>query len=197
MIHATRSRRPEIVLFGARQRFLTPLAINAGNEVMITSHAPGEITVSKFSAAEPDQKRVVSTEVDAVIRAVVELGGTYPDIVQALQEAKAAEVLPSRFEVDALPESGRTYERHLVDAGEAADEAADEADAEDAPSPTAGWAGSPRPELFHRQSDIKPASAAGLAEESGEKTASDQPDSEGKSRASTGFFARIMGLGSD
>ena len=38
-----------------------------------------------------------------MIRAIVELGGTYPDVVQALQEAKASGTLASRFEIDALP----------------------------------------------------------------------------------------------
>ena len=41
MIHVTRNRRPEIVLFGQDQRFLTPLAVNAGNQVMVTSTGPG------------------------------------------------------------------------------------------------------------------------------------------------------------
>ena len=36
---------------------------------------------------QPDQKRLVGTKVDEVIRAIVELGGTYPDAVQALQQA--------------------------------------------------------------------------------------------------------------
>jgi hypothetical protein len=40
----------------------------------------------------------------------VELGGTYPDVVQALQEAKTTGCLEGRFEVDALPEAGRSYE---------------------------------------------------------------------------------------
>ena len=70
----------------------------------------GEISVSKFVPHEADQKRVVSSRVDDVIRAIVELGGTYPDVVQALQEAKAAGCLEGRFEIDALPETGRSYE---------------------------------------------------------------------------------------
>ena len=49
--------------------------------------------------------------VDPVIRAIVELGGTYPDVVQALQEAKRSESLPSRLKVDALPDSGRRRQR--------------------------------------------------------------------------------------
>ena len=61
---------------------------------------------------------------DDVVRAIVELGGTYPDVVQALQEAKAAACLQGRFEVDAVPESGRSYEA----AAEASDEKEGEKD---------------------------------------------------------------------
>ena len=111
LIHVTHSRRAELVLFGKEQRLQTPLAVNAGNQIMITSVGEDEISVARFAVNEQDQKRVVSTKLDEVIRAIVELGGRYPDVVQALQEAKLAGALPSRFEVDALPEAGRTYER--------------------------------------------------------------------------------------
>ena len=124
MIHVTRSCRAEVVLFGRQQTFSTPLSINAGNQIMITSSAAGEISVSKFSTHEADQKRVVSNKVDDVIRAIVELGGSYPDVVQAVQEAKAAGALPSRFEVETMPEAGRTYERKAAAAAPAADKMA-------------------------------------------------------------------------
>ncbi len=110
LIHVTRNRRAEVVLFGLNQRFLTPLQLEAGNQIMVTSTPEGEISVSKFVPHEADQKRVVSTRVDDVIKAIVELGGTYPDVVQAIQEAKAAGCLEGRFEIDALPEAGRSYE---------------------------------------------------------------------------------------
>ena len=106
MIHVTRSRLAEVVLFGREQRFVTPLSLNAGNQIMVTSTENGEIAVSKFSVHDADQRRIVSTKVDEVIRAIVELGGTYPDVVQALEEAKAAGALPGRFEVETLPEGG-------------------------------------------------------------------------------------------
>ncbi len=53
-----------------------------------------------------------------MIRAIVELGGTYPDVVQAIQEAKANGCLEGRFEIDALPEEGRSYEATLDEDGE-------------------------------------------------------------------------------
>ncbi len=110
MIHVTRNRCAEVVLFGLNQRFLTPLVLNAGNQIMVTNTKEDEISVSRFAPHEADQKRVVSNRVDDVIRAIVELGGTYPDVVQAIQEAKAAGCLEGRFEIDALPEAGRSYE---------------------------------------------------------------------------------------
>jgi flagellar basal body P-ring protein FlgI len=109
MIHVTRNRRAEVVLFGLNQRLLTPLAVDAG-QIQVTGSREGEISVSKFAPHEADQKRIVSNRVDDVIRAIVELGGTYPDVVQALQEAKTAGCLEGRFEIDALPEAGRSYE---------------------------------------------------------------------------------------
>ena len=109
------------------------MAVNAGNEIMVTSQGGDQITVSKFSVADGDQKRTVSTRVDEVIRAVVELGGTYPDVVQALQEAKNSGALASRFEVDALPEAGRAYDRVVED--EATDGKKDEGKKDDGKEP--------------------------------------------------------------
>jgi len=111
MIHVTRNRRPEIVMFGPDQHFQPPMVVDAGKQIMVDARDGSEITVSKFTVNEPDQKRVVSTRVDDVIRAIVELGGTYPDVVQALQQAKQSQALVSRFEVDALPTGGREYVR--------------------------------------------------------------------------------------
>jgi hypothetical protein len=110
MIHVTHSRYPEIVLFGADQRFRPTLAVNAGSQILVTGAGTDQISVSKFAVGEPDQKRIVTTRVDEVIRAIADLGGTYPDVVQALEEAKKADVIDSRFEVDALPEAGRVYD---------------------------------------------------------------------------------------
>lgn len=109
MVHVTRSRRPEVVLFGSDITLRSPFAVDAGNRIMVTSQESGKVTVSRFTADEADQKRFVTNRVDEVIRAVAELGGTYPDVVQLLQEAKAAGALDARFEVEALPEGGRTY----------------------------------------------------------------------------------------
>jgi len=109
MIHATSSHRPEIVLFGAQHRLRLPLVLDAGPKILVNGLSGGEIKVSQFGGAT--QQRIVSTEIEAVIRAIVELGGSYPDVVQMLQQAKESGALTSRFRVNALPEGGREFTR--------------------------------------------------------------------------------------
>lgn len=88
MIHVTRSYRPEIVLFGDEQHFQLPMVLDAGKHILVNGLSGSGVTVSRFKPNEATEKRVVSTSVDEVIRAIVELGGAYPDVVQALQQAK-------------------------------------------------------------------------------------------------------------
>jgi len=149
MVHITRNRRPELVLFGKDQKLQLPLAVEAGNQIMVTGLPTGEISVAKFAVGKADQKRVVSTHVDNVIRAIVELGGTYPDVVQALQQAKACGALNSRLEVDALPKAGRIYSR--VSKNDAKDP--DSEASNDSTGPQRLLLGNPLPNLFLTSSE--------------------------------------------
>ncbi len=110
MVHYTRSFRPELVVFGADQSLALPLAAEAGKSIVVNGKEGSQVTVSKFAVGQPDQKRVVSTKLDDVIRAIVELGGNYPDVAQFLQQARECNSLGCRLEVDSLPTSGRSYE---------------------------------------------------------------------------------------
>ena len=188
MIHVTRSRRPEIVLFGRHQELSSPLAVEAGTRVLITSRTPGEVVLSKFVPNEPDQKRVVSASVDEVIRAIVELGGAYPDVVQALQQAKAAGALASRLEVDALPEAGRTFERETDSA---------DASASSAAQPVVN---SPVPDLYRHQGDAKSHADADSVDRFQPRAAESEDSEEGdssdaKSQSSKKWFSGIFGRG--
>ena len=54
MIHVTNSRRPEIVLFGQGQELRNPLAVEAGNQIMVTGNSGSDtISVAKFSVDQP------------------------------------------------------------------------------------------------------------------------------------------------
>jgi hypothetical protein len=114
MIHVTESYRPEVVLFGKNQHFALPLVLDAGQNILVNGQSGGKIIVSRFKPGHEPEQRTVSTDVDEVVRAIVDLGGTYPDVVQALQQAKHDGALASRFLVDALPQSGRQYDREAA-----------------------------------------------------------------------------------
>jgi len=153
MIHVTRSYRPEIVLFGADQQFQLPMVLDAGKHILVNGLTGSQVTVSRFTAGEATQKRIVSTSIDDVVRAIVELGGHYPDVVQALQQAKKDGALLSSLRVDALPETGRTFERTASDSQDDSDDAeADDRplDPEDAGA-TPYKVATPLPDLFSRK----------------------------------------------
>jgi hypothetical protein len=191
MVHVTRSRRAEIVLFGKDQCFRTPLAINAGNSIMITSIGRDEVTVSKFAVNQPDQKRTVSTRVDDVVRAIAELGGSYPDVLHALEAAKTGDSLASRFAVDALPEAGREYDRvATTDSDDGEDKAKEGAKTK---SSTTKSKKVKTTDLFSK-SDI-PDNAT--RDEGEKKSQESDADSAKKEAPKKGFVARIMGRGSD
>jgi hypothetical protein len=111
--------------------------LDAGQRILVNGISGSKITVSKFHPGKEPEQRETSTAVDDVIRTIVELGGTYPDVVQALQQAKQSGSLASRFRVDAIPETGRTYDRPQEENSHEA-------------SPTFEVA-SPLPDLFARQ----------------------------------------------
>jgi len=112
LVHLSNSKRPEIVLFGLDVRLEGPLTLDAGPYISVMMQAPGTVVVSKYSTGQGiDERRTVSNKLDAVIRAVVELGGTYPDVVQMLRQADIAKNLNCRLEIDKLPEPNRVYSR--------------------------------------------------------------------------------------
>lgn len=114
MVHLTRHKRPEIVLFGVDQKFRLPLALTAGSWINVNAQAGAEaITLTRFEVGKADQRKVVSPRVVDVILAAAEMGATYPDIAQMLTQASGQFNLEGRFEMDAMPQAGRMYYRSV------------------------------------------------------------------------------------
>ena len=111
MVHVTNSHRPEIVLFGLNHELKLPVVLDAGPRILVNGLKGDKITVSSFGPNKPTEQRIVSPNVDEVIRAVIDLGGDYPDVVQMLRKAKETGALQSRYCENALPEMGRSPER--------------------------------------------------------------------------------------
>ena len=104
LVRATRSFRPEIVLFGTDHPLGDGLRAEAGPSIVVIVEGHSA-TVSRFAAGEDDTSMTVPARVDRVIRAIAELDGTYADVVQFLQQAKAMRSLTSRLAFDAFPDA--------------------------------------------------------------------------------------------
>ncbi len=115
MIHLTHYKKAEVVLFGANQKFHTPLVLKPGRIIVKAQAGSEEVTVSLYLVNQPDRTRTVSRRVADVIRAATELGATYPDIAMMLAQAGTQGSLPGSLEMDALPRTGRVYHRPTVD----------------------------------------------------------------------------------
>jgi hypothetical protein len=59
MIHVTGSFRPEVVLFGRRHPLVTPVKLQAGAKIDIHAHDDEHVSVSKFTAGKPVERRTV------------------------------------------------------------------------------------------------------------------------------------------
>jgi len=111
MVHFSTQKLPEIVLFGTDIFLHQPFVLEAGATIIVNGRTPGSVMVTRIATSGVDQRREVSNRLDEVIRAVVDMEGTYPDVVQMLRQAEMTGVLSCRLEADRLPEANRVYRR--------------------------------------------------------------------------------------
>jgi hypothetical protein len=102
LVHATRSNRPELVFFGTDHPVARGLRAEAGRSIVVVVDGP-LATVSRFVPGESDRQTEVPPDAPSIVRAIIELGGGYPDAVQFLQQAAAGRHLRSRLAFDAIP----------------------------------------------------------------------------------------------
>lgn len=113
MVHVTRRRAPEIVLFGPEQSLRLPAVLNAGSSIRIMGESGQhevEIIFYKLNA-EPKRHKVPNRMID-ILRACGNLGATYPDIVQMMIEAEQQHNFVGQFGIDRLPQAGRLYTKN-------------------------------------------------------------------------------------
>ena len=103
MLHITKSYRAEIVLFGENQQFKHPFTMEGANGIVVRSTSPTEMVVSRFAVNKADQRRTVPMNVESVIRALSDVGATYPDVIEILQGAIEQNALDTTFKIDAIP----------------------------------------------------------------------------------------------
>lgn len=112
VVHVSRRRRPEIVLFGPEQRMLAPLVLRAGHDVLIQCPENSDrVKLTSIAPGRPTRELYSSLRVSEVIAAAAELGVNYPAIEEMLMQAHKQHNLSGVLAYDQLPQAGRVYER--------------------------------------------------------------------------------------
>ncbi len=113
MIHISKAQRPEIVIFAPDQHIVPPAFLFAGKDIMIKGLADDRLKLVRFGVGkEEDAQETCAATVDQMIRSTVKLGGSYSDVVEALQEARKGGYLEGKLVVNALARPNRKYYRH-------------------------------------------------------------------------------------
>ncbi|MFM7057051.1 MAG: flagellar basal body P-ring protein FlgI [Planctomycetota bacterium] len=112
MVHVTRRRIPEIVVFGAEQGFQLPAVLNAGNRLSIRGAAGSDsVEIVRYELNREPTRQRVRNRLPDIIRTCGEMGANYPDLVQMLVEAEQQRNFMGTFGIDRLPQAGRVYLR--------------------------------------------------------------------------------------
>ena len=114
MVHVSSARRAEVVLFGPRQKLLTPVVLGEPGSVLINASLSDElIEVSRLEAGDidrPDATVRCRPELAEVVREAANLGADYPEIVAILRAAQVQKNLEGPLVMDALPAPDVAYE---------------------------------------------------------------------------------------
>lgn len=112
VVHVSRSRRSEVVIFGRNQKLLPPIVLGSGAILLNAADKDEEIEISKIVPSkfgDSDVKLRTSLELGEVIRRAANMGATYPEIVSILESADRQKNLPGVLVVDAVPTSNPAY----------------------------------------------------------------------------------------
>ena len=112
LVHVSRSRRSEIVVFGRQQKLLPPIVLDTGSIFFNAAESDDKIELSKIVPSrfgDSDVKLTTSLELADIVRKTASLGATYPQIVAILEAAKRQKNLSGQLVVDAVPASNKVY----------------------------------------------------------------------------------------
>jgi hypothetical protein len=112
MVHLSASRRAEVVFFGQEPSLLPPARIMAGPEFTVTAQQGDKhCVVSRFiTSTGKIYQHTCSLRLEDIIRAMAEMGGQYPDVVDLLRKADEWKCLNCAVHVDALPQASSVVE---------------------------------------------------------------------------------------
>jgi hypothetical protein len=112
LVHVSRTRRSEIVVFGRQQKLLPPIVLGTGAILLNAAVNDEKIEVSKIVPSQfgdADVKITATLDLADVIRRTANLGASYPEIVAILETANRQKNLAGILVVDAVPSTSRLY----------------------------------------------------------------------------------------
>jgi flagellar basal body P-ring protein FlgI len=111
LVHVSRSRVPEVVVFGHEQKLRNVKLLHAGKRILIMPMENGDLRAGRYDPGQDTVYESFPAELDKLIRMIVKLGGSYTEVIQCLQEAKQGGCLEGRLAVEAMPRPDRRYYR--------------------------------------------------------------------------------------
>ncbi len=112
VVHISRSRRSEIVVFGRGQSLEPPLVLGHGDILLNAADHDDVVDISKIVPSrygDRDVKLRCSLELGEVIRSIARLGATYPEVVAIIEAADRQKNLPGPLFVDSVPQASMQY----------------------------------------------------------------------------------------
>ncbi|MEL7496379.1 MAG: flagellar basal body P-ring protein FlgI [Planctomycetota bacterium] len=110
MIHISRLKRPEIVVFNDAQSF-KEMFLYVDSGLTVKANGNGTVTIKRYSAEFGDEVQTCSSRVTDVIEILGRIGVGYADQLKMLRKASDSKMLPGRLVVNATPKLGRTLAR--------------------------------------------------------------------------------------
>ncbi len=105
-IHISSTKRPEIVIFGGAAKLAVPFGLRAGDFCVTATENDVDHCLVSYVAlhAGTPERRECPLTVDDVLRTLAEMGASYPEALEILQQADLSKCLSSRLRADALPQ---------------------------------------------------------------------------------------------
>jgi flagellar basal body P-ring protein FlgI len=112
LVHVSRTRRSEIVIFGRQQKLMPPIVLGAGAILLNAAISDDIVELSKIVPSrfgDTDTKVTTTLDLAEVVRRTANLGASYPEIVSILESASRQKNLCGELVVDAVPNPSRLY----------------------------------------------------------------------------------------
>ncbi|MEO1865056.1 MAG: hypothetical protein ABGX98_04800, partial [Pseudomonadota bacterium] len=107
LLHFSRSKRPEIIVFGTNQTVADNF-LHVETGLTVRANGNGTVSVSRY-ATDEEEKKVCSNRVGDLVKTLADMGYGYGPQMKMFRAAKKSEMLNTRLVVNAVPKLGREY----------------------------------------------------------------------------------------